>query len=214
MMLDTPALVLVDMQRYYLESTSAFARFHSSIDPGCLSYLLNRAEKIVIPNCARLIAGFRNAGYPVTYLRLCGVAEDRADLQHTFRKVHRDAEAQGFSNLYPLQTDPCSDVIPALASGARENEFCKTTYSAFTSAPKFAQFLEEKRCRTLVFAGLATSQCVETTARDAADRDYEIIHVEDAQADYSETTHRASLYSSQGVCGGQILDTGSLLELL
>lgn len=214
MMLDAPTLVMVDMQRYYLESSSPFARFHSSVDPGCLSYIRERAETIVIPNCARLIESFRKADYQVTYLRLCGREMDRSDLQHTFRKVHRDAEKVGFHDLYPLQSDPYSDVISALAPPEHENEFCKTTYSAFTSAPEFERFLAEHGSRTLVFAGLATSQCVETTARDAADRDYQIIHVEDAQADYSETMHRASLYSSQGVCGGQIVDTDALLERL
>jgi nicotinamidase-related amidase len=60
---------------------------------------------------------------------------------------------------------------------------------------------------TLVFTGLATSQCVETTARDASDRGFRVVHVEDAQADYDEISHTSSLYSSQGVCGGIIVTT-------
>jgi len=54
--------------------------------------------------------------------------------------------------------------------------------------------------------GLATSQCVETTARDASEKGYIVVHVENAQADYSLESHDASLYSSRGVCGGHIVD--------
>jgi len=41
--------------------------------------------------------------------------------------------------------------------------FCKTTYSAFTSSA-LADHLSDQEIETLVFTGLATSQCVETTA--------------------------------------------------
>ncbi len=202
------------MQRYYLEAESPFARFHSHLEPGCLDYLGTRCRLRVVPNISRLASAFRSCALPVIYLRLCGEAEDRSDLQRTFLEVHRQAESQGFPGLYPLISDPFSEVIPALTPEPQDMTFCKTTYSAFTSAPAFEEFLSRSGIETLVFTGLATSQCVETTARDAADRDFRIIHVDDAQADYSETSHRASLYSSQGVCGGQVRDTAPLLEQL
>ena len=69
----------------------------------------------------------------------------------------------------------------------------------------------EMNIESLVFTGLATSQCVETTARDASDYGYKIIHISDAQADYDENTHIASLYSSAGVCGGKMMSTEDFL---
>ena len=66
--------------------------------------------------------------------------------------------------------------------------------------------------RVLVFVGLATSQCVDTTARDAADRGYTVIHIEDGQADYNEMFHNASLFASRGVCGGLLYETDEYLE--
>lgn len=214
MTLDQSALVVVDMQRYYLETTSTFARFHTELEPGCLDYIHQRCEETVIPNVSRLIGEFESAGLPVLFLRLCGDAEDRSDLQRTFANVHEQAAEQGFPGLYPLRSEPDSEVIPQFTDAHAERTFCKTTYSAFTSAPDFEACIQTLDRRTLIFTGLATSQCVDTTARDAADRDYQIIHVEDAQADYSETTHRASLYSSQGVCGGQIVLTEEVLGAL
>ena len=213
MNLESPALVVVDMQRYYLETDSTFARFHSHHDPGCLDYIHRRCATEVIPNIKLLVPCFRQNGWPTLYLRLCGQAEDRSDLQPTFARVHREAHQLGFPGLYPLQSDPHSEVISGLGAASDQAQtFCKTTYSAFTSAPLFEAYLQKHALRTLLFTGLATSQCVETTARDAADRGYRILHIEDAQADYSEITHRASLYSSQGVCGGHIVDTQSILR--
>ena len=214
MTLDNAALVVVDMQRYYLEASSAFARFHTHLEPGCLDYIHQRCEETVIPNISNLISRLKAAKRPILFLRLCGNKEDRSDLHRTFAKVHHQAAEQGFPGLYPLCSEPNSGVIAAFGSTHADRTFCKTTYSAFTSAPGFESCLQKLGCQTLIFTGLATSQCVETTARDAADRDYQIIHVEDAQADYSETTHRASLYSSQGVCGGRIVGTEEVLESL
>ena len=59
---------------------------------------------------------------------------------------------------------------------------------------------------------MSTSQCVETTARDASDRGYHVIHIEDAQADYDEVSHTHSLCSSQGVCGGYIVNTEDVIR--
>lgn len=215
MILDSPALVVVDMQRYYLEADSTFARFHTSMEPSCLDYIHERCQETVIPNVSRLITAFEERAHPVYYLRLCGEAPDRSDIHRTFAKVHHEAEKRGFPGLYPLKGEPDSEVIPQFSSACPDNTFCKTTYSAFTNcSPDFEASLSAARHQSLVFTGLATSQCVETTARDAADRDYHVIHVEDAQADYSETTHRASLYSSQGVCGGHIVLTDDVLAAL
>jgi nicotinamidase-related amidase len=48
---------------------------------------------------------------------------------------------------------------------------------------------------------------VDTTARDASDRGYKICFAEDALADYNEDYHRAALFASVGVCGGQIYNS-------
>jgi nicotinamidase-related amidase len=53
---------------------------------------------------------------------------------------------------------------------------------------------------------------VETTARDASERGFPVIHVEDAQADYSQDRHDASLYSSTMVCGGWIISSPDFLS--
>ena len=206
-----PGLVVVDMQRYYLEPESDFCRFHESQDLGGTQYIRNRARTTVIPNITLLLDAWRDNMWPVFYLRLCGVAEDRSDLHRFFRSVSESGSRNGFPAMYPVASDPMSAVTPELAPETGDAVFTKTTFSGFSSG-HFAEGLIDSGVKDLVFTGLATSQCVETTARDASDRGYRVIQVEDAQADYSESTHRMSLMASRGVCGGAILSTDTVLD--
>ena len=66
---------------------------------------------------------------------------------------------------------------------------------------------------TLVLAGMATDMCVETTGRDAADRGFNVIVVEDATATFFEHHHRAALSGFARVFG-QVWDTARVLAAL
>ena len=103
-----------------------------------------------------------------------------------------------------------SEVVAGIAPEVGDGVFSKTTFSGFSSGG-FADGLRESGVRDLVFTGLATSQCVETTARDASDRGYRVVQVEDAQADYTEAAHRMSLAVSRGVCGGAVVRTADVV---
>ena len=200
------ALIVVDMQNYYLRSDSPYRRYFTALQPGCLDYIAGRCESTVIPNIRRLISLFREQSLPVLFLRLCGSDPDRADLHRFFRDLYHKAKLAGHDNIYPLAGDPLADVIDELSPLTSETVIDKTTFSPFT-ATGIEGVLRNMGVETLFFTGLATSQCVETTARDASDRGFQVIHVEDAQADYDEMSHTSSLYSSQGVCGGDIVTT-------
>jgi nicotinamidase-related amidase len=204
-------LLVVDMQRYYLDEDSGFAQYHHHSEPGCLDYISQRCTQVVTPNILRLCEATRQLDRPVIYLRLCGQNDDRSDLHHTFQQAHHRGATAGFQNIYPIESDPFAAVIPEIAPIPGDSVLCKTTFSGFTTS-ELPTVISKLGLQRLIFTGLATSQCVETTARDAADRGLQVVHVEDAQADYSETVHRASLYSSQGVCGGFIMDTNNVLE--
>ncbi len=198
-----PALMVVDMQNYYLKRESSYARYFGTLKPGCLDYISTRCERTVIPNICRLLDHFRGEALPVVYLRLCGKEPDRSDLHPFFADTYRNGLRAGFEDVYPLENDTWADVIQEIAPDPGETVIQKTTFSPFTATDIHA-FLHDMGVTELVITGLATSQCVETTARDASDRGYHVIHVEDAQADYDEMIHAYSLISSQGVCGGFI----------
>lgn len=206
------ALIIVDMQNYYLQSDAPFARYHAlRAGDDALDYIQQRVNRIVLPNIGRLLFFFRERGRPVVFLRLCAQKADRSDLHPAFRAVWRDGANIDIPDVYPLASDPLAEVHPAIAPRPSEIVINKTTFSAFTST-RLDEILRELCVHTLVFAGLATSQCVDTTARDAADRGYTVIHIEDGQADYNEMFHNASLFASRGVCGGLLYETDEYLE--
>ncbi|HON79638.1 MAG TPA: isochorismatase family cysteine hydrolase [Spirochaetota bacterium] len=204
-------LIIVDMQNYYLQSESSYSRYFDALYPGSLDYIHTRCRDLVVPNIARLITLFRENHEEILYLRLCGRKKDRSDLHRFFRETWEQGKQKGFDDVYPLSSDAMADVIADIAPAAGDHVFNKTTFSPFSSTGIMEQ-LRVLGITKLVFTGLATSQCVETTARDASDMGIDVIHIEDAQADYDESTHMASLYSSRGVCGGDIYSTGVFIE--
>jgi nicotinamidase-related amidase len=199
-------LLVVDLQRYYIDPGSSFRAWTEFHAPGALAYVEGRIRNSVIPAVSRLKAEFGRHGWPTVYLRLCGRRKDRADLHRIFQQAHRKAKSEGFPDLYPLASDPLADVLPEASPGAGDAVFDKTTFSGFASGG-LGPWLEGISPRAIVFAGLATSQCVDTTARDASDRGFGVVHIEDAQADYGADEHYASLFASRGVCGGVILSS-------
>lgn len=205
------ALVIVDMQKYYLQPDSDFHLYHESERPGCMKYISERTRNITIPNIQRLLDFFRSNSLPVLYLKLCGTKEDRSDLHRFFSTAHHRARHAGYKNLYPLHDNEYSNIIEPIGPQEGEKVFAKTTFSPFCTSG-IADALAGLKITALTFTGLATSQCVETSARDASDRGFSVIHIEDAEADYTEESHYASLYSSQPVCGGWVYDTDHFLS--
>lgn len=204
------ALIVVDMQKYYLHPDSPYARYFNSIRPGCLDYLLKRSGSLVIPNIRRCIERFRRRNMPVIFLRLCGHDPERRDLHRFFRETYVRGMHAGFNAVYPLADDPWADIVDELEPLPTDIVIDKTTFSPFT-ATAIDSILRNEGVERLVLTGLATSQCVETTARDASERGYSIVLLEDAQTDYDELTHLSSLLSSRGVCGGNVMTTDEYL---
>jgi biuret amidohydrolase len=197
------ALLIVDVQRYYLEQASSFCAYSEQRWPGSTNYIRIRVETVVFPAILRLRQAFDAEGWPVIYLRLCGTREDRSDLHRFFRRFWTEAEKAGFKDCYPLASDPWAAVASAIRPIEGDIVLDKTGFSGFTGTNLEMQ-LRDSGVELLVMSGLATSQCVDTTARDGSDRGFTIVQVHDAQADYSEDVHQAALYASRGVCGANI----------
>jgi len=206
-------LMIVDMQKYFIDDTSDYSRYFNMLYPGSLQFIRETCLSTVIPNIKKLKKHFTETENPVVYLRLCGSDPERKDLHNFFYESWRQGFEKGFDAVYPLRNDPMAQVIDELKPDYGDVVIDKTTFSPFSST-MIEKELAGMEVEEIVFTGLATSQCVETTARDASDRDYRVIHIYDAQADYDNNTHEASLYSSRGVCGGIIYDTDIYINLI
>ena len=206
-------LVVVDLQRYYLDAQASFVTFFESVHPGASHYISQRCRDEVIPNLSRVVQRTRQLGRPIIYLRLCGLAEDRSDLHRHFLKCYREALEAGFPDLYPLAGDPLAEVVPEVAPLPGDHVLEKTTYSGFTSS-SIEGLLRDLKLERLVMTGRDTGHRCRGRRSDASDRGYGIVHLEDCQADYHEISHRASLFASRSVCGGHVLEADDFLDWL
>jgi ureidoacrylate peracid hydrolase len=68
----------------------------------------------------------------------------------------------------------------------------KHRYSAFVGT-ELDTLLRTQGVENLVFVGVTTNVCVESTARDGYMRDYHIVVVDDCTASYKEESHQATL---------------------
>jgi len=206
-------LMIVDMQKYFIDDSSDYSRYFNGLYPGSLQYIRETCTSSVIPNIKKLKKLFTVSGNPVVYLRLCSTEADRSDLHNFFYESWLHGLEKGYDAVYPLQSDSMAEVVDELKPDFNDIVIDKTTFSPFSST-SIDEELRNMGIETIVFTGLATSQCVETTARDASDRGYNVIHIYDAQADYDQNTHDASLFCSRGVCGGVLYSTDDFEDLL
>lgn len=205
------ALLIIDMQRTYLDPSSDSNHISKKEYPQAKDYILENGNNVVVPNIQRVLEHFRANNDLVIFLRLCGTHPEREDLHRNLRDAYRNGVKQGFNNICPLEDDPMSQILEELRPREGECVLIKTSYSPFTSTD-IDRHLKDAGITTVVLTGLITSQCVETTARDASDYGYEIVQIEDALTDFDRHYHERSLLSSQGVCGGEVLSTEHYLR--
>jgi nicotinamidase-related amidase len=199
------ALLIVDMQYASACRTTGLGKWlsdHGRADEA--DYRFSRIEQLVVPNIARLLDSFRSLGLPRIFIRLgsqlagCGdIAPYLRALEHDFGNIAGAREFEILDELAPVPGEP---VITKLSA------------SAFTSSGIDA-LLRNLSLSTLLFAGVSTSQCVDLTARDAADRGYQCVIVSDAVAEDVPEFHAATLKQFQAMYGAVMATSEVLTEL-
>jgi biuret amidohydrolase len=154
-------LVVIDMQRDFIEPGGFGASLGNDVS------LL----QAIVPTVARLIAGFRAAGLPVIHTRECHLP-DLSDCPPA--KRNRGAPSLRIGDPGPMGRvliagEPGAEIVPALAPLPGELVIDKPGKGAF-HATDFGAHLKRLGLRQLVFAGVTTEVCVQTTMREANDR--------------------------------------------
>lgn len=173
--LATIGLVVIDMQRDFIE-------------PGGFGESLgNDVSRLgaIVPTVARLLAGFRAAGLPILHTRECH-RPDLSDLPDA--KRDRGSADLRIGDPGPMGRllvagEPGADIIPELAPMPGEVVLDKPGKGAFCRTP-FEAILQERGLKQLIFAGVTTEVCVQTTMREANDRGYDCLLATDATESY------------------------------
>ena len=205
--LDKLGLIVVDMQRDFVEPGGFGASLGNDV---------SRLGTIV-PTIARLLAGFRNAGLPVIHTRECH-KPDLSDLPDS--KRDRGAPELRIGDPGPMGRllvagEAGADIIPELAPVAGEPVLDKPGKGAFYRTD-FEAILQEYRLQHLVFAGVTTEVCVQSTMREANDRGYDCLLATDATESYFPSFKAATIemITAQGGIVGWAAPTDSIVEAL
>lgn len=205
------ALLIVDMQNYGANPDSDRGRLMLERTPDRACAYFAQLDEVVIPNQARLLDFWRRHGLRVIFLTAGALLPDGNDM--TPRRRRRDEErlaALGQTeHMHPMTSD--YQIVESLRPRGEEIVIRKNSIGAFNSSP-IDQILRNMGITGLVIVGVITEGCVETTARDAADRGYDCIVVEDCCAsDFDLEVHDASLLSFARMFG-QVMSTEEVLE--
>ena len=203
----TTALIVIDMQRDFIE-------------PGGFGAALGNDVSLlaaIIPTTARLIAGFRAAHLPVIHTRECH-RRDLSDLPEAKRlrgKPSLRIGDPGPMGRILIAGEPGADIIPTLAPLPGETVIDKPGKGAFY-ATDLSAVLADFSTKTLVFAGVTTEVCVQTTMREANDRGFECLLAEDATESYFPAFKAATLamIRAQGAIVGWTATTDQIVGAL
>ncbi|KQQ35453.1 cysteine hydrolase [Rhizobium sp. Leaf306] len=169
------ALVVIDMQRDFAEAGGFGASLGNDV---------SRITRIV-PDVKRLIEGFRASGIPVIHTMECH-RPDLSDLPPAKRDRGNPALRigdEGPMGRVLIAGEPGTAILPELAPIAGEVVIEKPGKGAFY-ATALGEILKQKGITQLVFAGVTTEVCVQTTMREANDRGYECLLCEEATESY------------------------------
>ena len=205
------ALVVIDMQRDFIEPGGFGASLGNDV---------TRLHGAIAP-IASLLAAWRARGWPVLHTRECH-GPDLADCPPAKRE--RGTPALRIGDVGPMGRvliagEPGVQIIPALAPAPGEWLIDKPGKGMFwhTCEPTGLHArLQAAGITHLVFTGVTTEVCVQTSMREANDRGYVCVIVDDATESYFPAFKQAALemLTAQGAIVGWSCASAALLAAL
>ena len=201
------ALLVIDMQKDFLE-------------PGGFGEMLGNDVSLLrrtIEPCQSVLKAARATGLRVIHTR----EGHRADLTDAPRsKLQRGNLETGIGDDGPMgriliRGERGHDIIPELAPNQNEPVIDKPGKGAFYETD-LDLILKNGLIRTLIVCGVTTEVCVHTTVREANDRGYECVVLEDCVGSYFPEFQRIGIemIKAQGGIFGWVSDSKKFLTTL
>jgi nicotinamidase-related amidase len=201
------ALIIIDMQRDFLE-------------PGGFGEMLgndvSQLRRTIEPN-RKLLDAWRRAGLQVIHTRE-GHRPDLTDLPPAKKIRGRSATCIGDAGPMGrilVRGEIGHDIIPELYPLSSEPVIDKPGKGAFF-ATDLQAILQHRNITQLVVTGVTTEVCVNTTVREANDRGFDCLVLEDCVGSYFPEFHAMGLkmVKAQGGIFGWVGSSASVLNAL
>ncbi|MBM3179405.1 MAG: cysteine hydrolase [Chloroflexi bacterium] len=203
--LDTTALVMIDMQRDFVE-------------PGGFGEMLGNNVSLLrssIEPCKEVLETARKVGLFVIHTRE-GHRPDLADLPSA--KKERGHLTTGIGDVGPMgrilvRGEVGHDIIPELYPIEGEPVVDKPGKGAFYDTDLLG-ILRNRNIKTLIVCGVTTEVCVHTTVREANDRGFNALVPEDCTASYFPEFKRVALemVKAQGGIFGWVSNSDHVIK--
>jgi nicotinamidase-related amidase len=181
---DRLALIIIDMQRDFLEPGGFGDALGNDVTP----------LQAIVPTVQKLQQAFRDRGWLIIQT-VEGHHPDLSDCPPAKRdRGHSDLKIgdPGPMGRILILGEPGNGIISALTPQANETVIAKPGKGAFY-ATSLATILQRHGITHLLFTGVTTEVCVQSTMREANDRGYECLLVEDGTASYFPEFKQATL---------------------
>lgn len=174
------ALLVIDLQIDFISHEGYFAKM--GYDPASI--------RKIVPVVNDVIEAARNIGCLIIHTRQ-GYRADMADMT-PYEKWRRTQSGLENTNVL-LRGSPGFEIDPQINVSPDDVIIDKTANGAFTYT-ELDHVLRAKGITHLLFAGCTTDVCVSTTMREAQDRNYQNLLIEDACASGDQYAHEAAIY--------------------
>ena len=205
--IDTTALVLIDMQRDFIE-------------PGGFGETLGNDVALleaIVPATQTMLKAWRDAGGLVVHTREAHEA-DLSDCPPA--KLNRGTPTHRIGDVGPMgrilvKGEPGNQIVDALAPVEGELVIDKPGKGMFY-ATGLHEILQNRGITHLLFGGVTTEVCVQTSMREANDRGYDGLLLEDCTESYFPAFKAATIdmIRAQGAIVGWTAPSHALLAAL
>jgi nicotinamidase-related amidase len=185
------AVVVIDMQNYITKKKYS-GKWSSG---GQDNYYYNRINNKVLPNVKKIINFFRNEDVKIVYTRIASTNTKLLDVPGIGRKVLYNELEDIEGNKYHLNSkEYASRVDNEIIPKEGDMVVLKSSSGAFCSS-NIDLILKANNISRLIFVGGMTDACVSSSVRQAYDRGYLPIVVEDGCIAATEDDHLSALKS-------------------